>query len=52
MNILRIGFIVFLFVLMTHNVMAHGGGLDNQGGHNCSDKSKRKGLCSGYHTHG
>lgn len=32
-------------------VVGHGGGLDSRGGHNCSEKSKRKGLCSGYHYH-
>ncbi|MEK5231912.1 copper amine oxidase N-terminal domain-containing protein [Lysinibacillus sp. FSL K6-0232] len=30
---------------------AHPGRLDSNGGHNCSDKSKAKGLCSGYHYH-
>jgi hypothetical protein len=30
---------------------AHSGGLDSNGGHNCSDKSKAKGLCTGYHYH-
>jgi len=32
-------------------VLGHSGGLDSRGGHNCSEKSKRKGLCSGYHKH-
>jgi hypothetical protein len=32
-------------------VNSHGGGLDGKGGHNCSAKSKQKGLCSGYHYH-
>ena len=32
-------------------VIEHSGGTDSNGGHNCSDKSKRKGLCSGYHYH-
>lgn len=31
--------------------LGHGGGLDSRGGHNCSAKSKSKGLCSGYHRH-
>lgn len=31
--------------------IGHSGGLDSRGGHNCSDKSKRKGLCTGYHYH-
>ena len=30
---------------------AHPGRLDSNGGHNCSDKSKAKGLCTGYHYH-
>ena len=32
-------------------VIEHSGRTDANGGHNCSDKSKRKGLCSGYHYH-
>jgi hypothetical protein len=32
-------------------VMEHSGRTDAYGGHNCSDASKRKGLCSGYHYH-
>ncbi len=28
---------------------AHPGRLDKNGGHNCSAKSKQKGLCTGYH---
>jgi len=32
-------------------IIGHGGGLDSSGGHNCSEKSQRKGLCSGYHYH-
>jgi hypothetical protein len=30
---------------------AHSGRTDSSGGHNCSDKSKAKGLCTGYHSH-
>jgi hypothetical protein len=30
---------------------AHSGGTDSSGGHNCSQKSINKGLCSGYHYH-
>ena len=29
----------------------HGGGLDANGGHNCGEKSKQSGLCTGYHKH-
>ena len=32
-------------------VIGHSGRLDSNGGHNCSEKSKRKGLCTGYHYH-
>ncbi|AZK47891.1 copper amine oxidase N-terminal domain-containing protein [Paenibacillus lentus] len=31
--------------------LAHPGRTDARGGHNCSEKSKQKGLCSGYHYH-
>jgi hypothetical protein len=30
---------------------AHSGRTDSSGGHNCSAKSKSKGLCTGYHYH-
>ncbi|MFX3634787.1 MAG: YHYH domain-containing protein [Candidatus Pristimantibacillus sp.] len=30
---------------------AHSGRTDSSGGHNCSEKSKSKGLCTGYHYH-
>ncbi|MEG0473699.1 MAG: copper amine oxidase N-terminal domain-containing protein [Solibacillus sp.] len=30
---------------------AHSGRTDSNGGHNCSEKSKAKGLCTGYHYH-
>ncbi len=36
------------FIGYTH---AHGGRTDSSGGHNCSEKSKQKGLCTGYHYH-
>ena len=32
-------------------VIEHSGRTDKNGGHNCSEASKRKGLCSGYHYH-
>ena len=32
-------------------ILEHSGGLDINGGHNCSEASKRKGLCYGYHYH-
>jgi hypothetical protein len=30
---------------------SHSGRTDQNGGHNCSQKSVNKGLCSGYHYH-
>jgi hypothetical protein len=30
---------------------AHSGRTDKKGGHNCSAKSIKKGLCTGYHYH-
>ncbi|WP_232016610.1 YHYH domain-containing protein [Paenibacillus baekrokdamisoli] len=30
---------------------AHSGRTDKHGGHKCSEKSKKKGLCTGYHYH-
>lgn len=32
-------------------VIEHSGRTDSSGGHNCSDKSKRNGLCFGYPYH-
>lgn len=40
-----------LFMATSLTADAHPGRLDSNGGHNCSDKSKEKGLCSGYHYH-
>lgn len=42
-------FIVFFSVGL--DVYAHPGRTDSSGGHNCSEKSKAKGLCTGYHYH-
>lgn len=39
---------VLILTPITH---AHSGRTDANGGHNCSEKSKQKGLCSGYHYH-
>lgn len=38
-------------VVMSSGVYAHSGGTDRNGGHNCSQASKEKGLCTGYHYH-
>ena len=46
--------VVVFFILMVpfqNNVEAHSGRTDSSGGHNCSEKSKVKGLCTGYHYH-
>lgn len=40
--------LVFAFASL---VSAHSGRTDANGGHNCSQKSKDKGLCTGYHYH-
>lgn len=40
-----------LFFLFGSFVYAHPGRTDSTGGHNCSEKSKAKGLCTGYHYH-
>lgn len=38
-------------LLSAQTALAHPGRTDANGGHNCSEKSKQKGLCSGYHYH-
>ncbi|TLU61216.1 YHYH domain-containing protein [Thalassotalea litorea] len=43
---------LFTLLALTFNANAHSGRTDVNGGHNCSQKSKDKGLCSGYHYHG
>ncbi|RKN85620.1 YHYH domain-containing protein [Paenibacillus ginsengarvi] len=43
--------IIFMLVLPTVQANAHSGRTDSNGGHNCSDASKKKGLCTGYHYH-
>ncbi|MCM3388190.1 YHYH domain-containing protein [Ureibacillus chungkukjangi] len=46
--------IIIIFILMVpfqNTVEAHSGRTDSSGGHNCSEKSKSKGLCTGYHYH-
>lgn len=40
-----------LFMATSLTADAHPGRLDSNGGHNCSAKSKAKGLCTGYHYH-
>ncbi|QNF29646.1 YHYH domain-containing protein [Metabacillus elymi] len=44
--------LVLLSLFSFQNIAeAHSGRTDSSGGHNCSDKSKAKGLCTGYHKH-
>lgn len=40
-----------LVLLLPLSANAHSGRTDSSGGHNCSEKSKAKGLCTGYHYH-
>ena len=42
-----------LLFLATVSIVSysHSGRTDGSGGHNCSAKSRAKGLCSGYHYH-
>jgi hypothetical protein len=42
--------LIFMFLFGTI-ASAHSGRTDSSGGHNCSDKSVSKGLCTGYHYH-
>jgi hypothetical protein len=43
--------IALLLTLCCANAFAHSGRTDSKGGHNCSQKSIDKGLCTGYHYH-
>jgi hypothetical protein len=49
-NIYKILMILSLSSLASYS-SAHSGGTDANGGHNCSQASKKKGLCTGYHYH-
>lgn len=49
-NLAKLLLIIF-FASLASNTLAHSGRTDAYGGHNCSDKSKEKGLCTGYHYH-
>ena len=44
-------FASLLFLLAVPTSFAHSGRTDKNGGHNCSQASINKGLCSGYHYH-
>lgn len=41
----------FSILFIATVVDAHSGRTDSSGGHNCSEKSIAKGLCTGYHYH-
>ncbi|MCR8656717.1 copper amine oxidase N-terminal domain-containing protein [Paenibacillus endoradicis] len=43
--------IILSIALLVPTTAAHSGRTDANGGHNCSEKSKSKGLCTGYHYH-
>ena len=47
---MKILMVIFISSLASYS-FAHSGRTDANGGHNCSDSSKRKGLCYGYHYH-
>ncbi|HWO78426.1 MAG TPA: YHYH domain-containing protein [Bacillus sp. (in: firmicutes)] len=48
----KVVIIILLFAfLFSPFVSAHSGRTDSNGGHNCSEKSQAKGLCSSYHYH-
>jgi hypothetical protein len=45
-------FLTLTFIFLFGSIVsAHPGRTDSNGGHNCSEKSKAKGLCTGYHYH-
>ncbi|TJY43836.1 YHYH domain-containing protein [Cohnella pontilimi] len=50
-KIIMILIAVALLVGTSSTAFAHSGRTDKRGGHNCSAKSKQKGLCTGYHYH-
>ncbi|APH06524.1 YHYH domain-containing protein [Bacillus weihaiensis] len=48
----KVAVITIVFsILFGSSVYAHSGRTDGSGGHNCSEKSQVKGLCTGYHYH-
>lgn len=44
--------LVVAILAFSNQALSHSGRTDKNGGHNCSQKSVNKGLCSGYHYHG
>ena len=51
MNKLSKLLLALIFLSMSTLSFGHSGRTDSNGGHNCSQKSKEKGLCTGYHYH-
>ena len=43
--------LALVFLSLNTLSFGHSGRTDSNGGHNCSQKSKEKGLCTGYHYH-
>lgn len=43
--------ILLSVLFISNNAYAHSGRTDSNGGHKCSEKSKAKNLCYGYHYH-
>ncbi|MFC5406495.1 YHYH domain-containing protein [Cohnella soli] len=50
-KIVALSIAIVLLFSSASSALAHSGRLDKNGGHNCSAKSKAKGLCTGYHYH-
>lgn len=51
MNIKKVTMLLAVAAVLSISVNAHSGRTDSNGGHNCSQASKDKGLCTGYHYH-
>ena len=51
MNKLSKLLLALIFLSMSTLSFGYSGRTDSNGGHNCSQKSKEKGLCTGYHYH-
>ena len=51
MNKLSKLLLALVFLSLSTFSFGHSGRTDSNGGHNCSQKSKEKGLCTGYHYH-
>jgi len=49
-SLLKVALLLTVTSLASYS-LAHSGRTDSNGGHNCSQKSIERGLCSGYHYH-